>query len=259
MFFIDVQGTLIDDARRQPIDGAIDFIDRLNCEKTPYMIITNNTKQDSEAFLSYLNGLGFEIDKAHYIDPVMLLPSRIEVGSRVAAYGSDDFLELLRRLGYQLDYTAPQSVLIGIKQHFTSEEYAQMIGFLLEGAALVGMHETTLYAKDGKRYPGVGAILRMLGFATSSRYEVVGKPSMSFYQSALNGLRMQEKEASFDKITIISDDVKGDLTGAKALGMKTVFVLSGKYKKADEIIPMLEPSQQPELVCRDMREVGERV
>jgi len=259
MFFIDVQGTLIDDQQRQPINGALDFIARLNREKTPYMVITNNTKEGSEAFLNYLNSLGFAIDEAHYLDPLMLLSSKIAAGSRIAAYGSDSFVKELVRLGYRLDYTKPQSVVIGIKQHFKSEEFAQMIEFLLAGAELVGMHETTLYAKDGRRYPGVGALLKMLSFATSARYEVVGKPSGLFYETALARLRMQEKEASFDKITIISDDLKGDLVGAQALGMKSVFVLSGKYKKADEIIPLLERSQHPALICRDMREVGEKV
>ena len=259
MFFVDVQGTLIDDEKRLPINGALDFISRLNRENTPYMIITNNTKQGSEAFRDYLNKLGFAIDEAHYLDPLMLLSSKIEVGSRIAAYGSEPFLKELARLGYRLDYTRPESVVIGIKQHFESEEYAQMIGFLLEGAKLVGMHQSTLYAKEGKRYPGVGAILKMLSFATSADYEVVGKPSELFYLRALEKLQMQEKEASFDKITIISDDVKGDLVGAGVLGMRTVFVLSGKYKKAEEIIPMLERSQQPALICSDMMEVGEKV
>ncbi|WP_345976865.1 HAD-IIA family hydrolase [Sulfurimonas sp. HSL3-7] len=259
MFFIDVQGTLIDDEKRLPINGALDFIARLNREKIPYMIITNNTKQGSEAFRSYLNSLGFAIDEAHYLDPLMLLSSKIAEGSRVAAYGSEPFLNELVKLGYRLDYTAPESVVIGIKQHFDSEEYAQIIGFLLEGSKLVGMHQSTLYAKENKRYPGVGAILKMLSFATSADYEVVGKPSELFYLRALEKLQMQEKEASFDKITIISDDVKGDLVGAKVLGMRTVFVLSGKYKKAEEIIPMLERSQQPALICSDMMEVGEKV
>ncbi len=259
MFFVDVQGTLIDDDNRLPINGALDFISRLNRENTPYMIITNNTKQGSEAFRRYLNSLGFAIDEAHYLDPLMLLSSKIEEGSRIAAYGSEPFLKELAGLGYRLDYTRPESVVIGIKQHFESEEYAQMIGFLLEGAKLVGMHESTLYAKEGKRYPGVGAILKMLSFAASADYEVVGKPSELFYLRALEKLQMQEKEASFDKITIISDDVKGDLVGAGVLGMRTVFVLSGKYKKAEEIIPMLERSQQPALICSDMMEVGEKV
>ena len=259
MYFIDVQGTLIDDKYRQPIRGAIKFIARLNQNKIPYLLITNNTKESSEIFRAYLNELGFEIDEAHYLDPLMLLTKQVVPGTAVAAYGSDTFLEQLRALGYTLDFETPKVVLIGIKQHFTSDEYAQMIEFILQGASLVGMHETTLYAKDEKRYPGVGAILKMLSFATSAPYEVVGKPSRLFYESALEKLQMQEKEASFDKITIISDDVKGDLVGAKKLGMKTVFVLSGKYKNASEIIPMLKTSQRPEWVCADMKEVGEKI
>ncbi len=257
--FIDVQGTLIDDRDRQPIRGAIEFIARLNQKKTPYLLITNNTKQSSETFRAYLNELGFEIDEAHYLDPLMLLTKQVVVGTPVAAYGSDAFLEQLAALGYKLDFETPKVVIIGIKQHFESDEYAQMIEYILQGASLVGMHETTLYAKDEKRYPGVGAILKMLSFATSAPYEVVGKPSQLFYESALEKLQMQEKEASFDKITIISDDVKGDLVGAKALGMQSVFVLSGKYKSASEIIPMLKPSQRPELICADMKEVGEKI
>lgn len=257
--FIDVQGTLIDDRDRQPIRGAIDFIARLNRNKTPYLIITNNTKMGSEAFRNYLNELGFAIDEAHYLDALMLLSEKIAVGTRVAAYGTENFLEQVTALGYQLDFEKPEVVLIGIKQYFTSDEYAAMIGFILQGASLVGMHETTLYAKDGKRYPGVGAILKMLSFATSVSYTVVGKPSRLFYESALKKIKMQEKEASFDKITIISDDVKGDLVGAKILGMRTVFVLSGKYRSADEIIPVLTPSQCPDLVYSDMKEVGEKI
>lgn len=259
MYFIDVQGTLIDDRDRQPIRGAVEFIARLNRNKTPYMIITNNTKEGSQAFRGYLNELGFAIDEAHYLDPLLLLPAKIKIGSGIAAYGSDTFLEQLVTLGYRLDFQTPEAVVIGIKQHFESEEYAQMIEFLLQGARLVGMHETSLYAKDEKRYPGVGAILKMLSFATSVGYDVVGKPSRLFYESALQKLQMQENEASFDKITIISDDVTGDLVGAKALGMRTLFVLSGKYKSADEIIPMLAPAQRPELICADMMEVGEKI
>ncbi len=35
MYFIDVQGTLIDDRDRRPIRGAIDFIARLNPIELP--------------------------------------------------------------------------------------------------------------------------------------------------------------------------------------------------------------------------------
>ncbi len=172
----------------------------------------------------------------------------------VAGYVQKEFLSVLKDMGYNLNYTNPDEVLLSIKNDFCSDEFADMIGFLLSGAKLTGMHETTIYSKNSKRYPGVGAMLKMLEFATSASYAVVGKPSRNFYNRALQIIKKQDENLEFEDITIISDDVKGDLVGAKELNMKTVFVLSGKYKRADEIIPFLTPEESPEHVYEDINE-----
>ncbi len=254
MYFIDVQGTLISDADKSPIQGSREFLDVLNANNTPYMVVTNNTKKASRDFYNYLISIGFNFRVDQYIDPLMLLESRVTKDA-VAAYGAVEFLETLVGMGYVLDYEHPKTVLIATKEDFTADEYAQMIDFLLSGAKLVGMHETSIYAKNEKRYPGVGAVLKMLSFATSVSYEVVGKPSVTFYKEALTQLQRQKSSAKFEDITIISDDVKGDLGGAKALGMKTIFVTSGKYRSAEEIVPFLEDSRKPDLIYRDMKDV----
>ena len=254
MYFIDVQGTLISDADKSPIEGSREFINRLNAKDIPYMVITNNTKKASQDFLTYLNSIGFNFDESKYLDPLMLLASRV-AKEAVAAYGAEAFLQTLQKMGYKLDYTNPQTVLIAIKENFTADEYAQMIDFLLDGAKLTGMHETSIYAKNNKRYPGVGAILKMLEFATSSSYDVVGKPSYVFYTEALTRLKKQNPQAEFKDITIISDDVKGDLGGAKELGMQTIFVTSGKYKSADEIVPFLDENLKPDFIYKNMQDI----
>lgn len=257
MYFIDVQGTLISDIDKSPIRGSIEFIDMLNEKNIPYMVITNNTKKASNDFYSYLKSIGFNFNFSSYLDPLMLLESRVEKGS-VAAYGAQEFLETLIGMGYTLDYENPKTVLIAIKEDFSADEYAQMIDFLLSGASLVGMHETSIYAKNNKRYPGVGAVLKLLEFATSVSYDVVGKPSDAFYKEALKMLHNQGSSAEFSDITIISDDVKGDLGGAKEMGMKTVFVTSGKYKTKDEIVPFLKPELRPDYTYADMQEILEQ-
>lgn len=259
MYFIDVQGTLIDDHTKLPTRGSVAFIDYLNAHHIPYMVITNSTKNPSDEFLTYLNSIGLNIPKTHYLDPLMMLESHIDQSAKIAAYGSEPFLNVLCSMGYRLDFTAPNVVLVAIKEDFTPDEYAQMIEFLLAGAKLVGMHETTLYAKNHKRYPGVGAILKMLEFATSTQYTVVGKPSVPFFEEALCRLREQKADAAFSEITIISDDVKGDLIGAQKLGMKGVFVLSGKIRNADEIIPALNPSERPAEIYPDIEGILERL
>lgn len=259
MYFIDVQGTLISDADKSPIRGSREFIAKLNAAKIPYMVITNNTKKDSKVFYDFLHSLGFSFPFEHYLDPLMTLEHTISKEEGVAAYGAEEFLAVLRATGYKLDYQNPQTVLIAIKEDFTNEEFAQMIDFILSGASLVGMHETSIYAKNSKRYPGVGAILKMLEFATSAGYKVVGKPSTPFYEEALRRLQTQKSDAAFEQITIISDDVKGDLGGAKEMGMQTYFVTSGKYKSAEEIVPLLEERLRPDAVYADMQEILERL
>ena len=58
---------------------------------------------------------------------------------------------------------------------------------------------------------------------------------------------------------MISDDVKGDLGGAKELGMKTLFVTSGKYKTSQEIVPLLRDELKPDFIYADMQEILERL
>jgi NagD protein len=258
LYFIDVQGTLISDNDKSPIRGSIEFIDNLNAKNIPYMIITNNTKKESSEFYNYLRGIGFNFGFEKYLDPLMLLQNSVKKDA-VAAYGSEEFLKTLQKMGYALDYVNPKVVLIAIKEDFNADEYAQMIDFLLNGASLVGMHETSIYAKNSKRYPGVGAILKMLEFATSTPYAVVGKPSDAFYNEALSRLQKEVFDAKYSDVTIISDDVKGDLGGAKKLGMKTIFVTSGKYKNASEIIPFLDDELKPDAVYADMKEILEAI
>lgn len=253
MYFIDVQGTLISDIDKSPIKGSIEFIDMLNNNEIPYMIVTNNTKKKSENFYQFLQSQGFNFPFTKYLDPLMLLESKVDK-TKVAAYGAQEFLNTLVEMGYSLDYENPQTVLVAIKENFTHDEYAQIIDFLLDGAALVGMHETSIYAKNNKRYPGVGAVLKLLEFATSVSYDVVGKPSDAFYKQALELLGEDE---NFSNITMISDDVKGDLGGAKELGMKTIFVTSGKYKTQEEIVPFLKEELRPDFVYADMQEILE--
>ena len=258
MYFIDVQGTLISDTDKSPIAGSIEFINRLNKTKTPYMVITNNTKKASKDFYAFLISLGFDFGFDKYLDPLMMLESHVEKEA-IAAYGADEFLRTLTDMGYRLDYEKPKTVLIAIKENFSADEYAQMIDFILGGATLVGMHETSIYAKNNKRYPGVGAVLKLLEFATSCSYTVVGKPSVAFYEESLALLRLQAPEVKFEDITIISDDVKGDLGGAKELGMRTLFVTSGKYKSAQEIVPFLKDSLKPDAVYANMQEILETI
>ena len=246
-YFIDVQGTLIDDINKDPINGAIEFIDTLNEKNIPYVVITNNTKFKSEDFKKFLNDKGFNIK--NYIDPFYIL-NTVTKEKIVAAFGADEFLKTMVDLGYVLDYENPKELIVSIKKDYTNEDYASMIEIALKVNSIIGMHDTSIYSKDGRRYPGVGAIMKMIKFATNKDYKVVGKPSIGFFQSAKNIINVDFKD-----IMIISDDMIGDLIGAQNLGMSSCLVLSGKIKSKEEILSTLDEKDKPEFICKDMGEV----
>jgi NagD protein len=254
MYFVDVQGTLIDDRAQAPIPGAVDFIDALNRNHTPYLVVTNNTKRASSDFLAYLQSLGFAIPQNRYLDALMLLERDVPKRG-VAAYGSETFLAQLDAMGYGRDYESPATVLLSVRADYGAEDFAQMITFLMNGARLVGMHDTTLYATQERRFPGVGALLRMLSYAASVPFTVVGKPSEAFYGEALRLLRTQCPDAAYEGVTMISDDYAGDLTGAAALGMRTALVLSGKVRPEDALAARLRREESGTVVYNDVTEI----
>ena len=228
MYLIDVQGTLIDDKNKLPINGAVEFINNL---KKPFVVVTNNTKKPSSEFYNFLKDLGFKIPESSYLDPFMVLKNSLHV-KRVCCFGPSEFIEVVESLGYKNTIQNPEAILVTSSKEFDSEDYASMIEMVMDGAKLIGMHATSIYAKDGRRYPGVGAIMKMVSYATGSSYEVIGKPSPAFYEEALKLLHVK----SFEDIEMISDDAVGDLVGIKELGAKTTLVLSGKCKSEKETL-----------------------
>lgn len=98
----------------------------------------------------------------------------------------------------------------------------------------------------------MGAIMQMIKFAVNKEYQVVGKPSFTFYDKARELIGLDFKD-----ITTVSDDMIGDLIGAKNLNMQTCLVLSGKIKDENEILHTLKKEERPDSICRDMRKVLE--
>lgn len=234
MIFIDVQGTLIKDSDKSLINGAGELLRFLNSQKIPYVVITNNTKFKSEDFLKELRRKGLEIKDGAYLDPFCVLKNILPI-CKAAPFGSKKFKDVMGELGYEIETSnSAKAVLVASGDDFKFDEFATMIEILQNGAELIAMSETSVYKKNDRSYPGVGAIAKMLNYATGREYNVIGKPSVKFYEEALGLLNLQGANAKFSDVLIISDDAKGDLVGAKELGMRTALVLSGKVSDASK-------------------------
>ena len=58
-YLIDMDGVLV--KGETPIEGAIDFIDRLRESGKPFLLFTNNSKFSPESHSTRLSGMDFQI------------------------------------------------------------------------------------------------------------------------------------------------------------------------------------------------------
>ena len=70
--------------------------------------------------------------------------------------------------------------------------------------------------------------VKALECASSSESEVLGKPSLAFFESALGLLNAEAKNA-----IMIGDDIVGDIEGAQKAGIRAILVKTGKYREQD--------------------------
>ena len=252
MYFIDVLGTLINEGDKNTIYGSKSLIRYFNKHNIPYVVISNNTKLKSEDALNNLREKGLEIRYDAYLDPFCVLGDVCLKGA-VAMFGSDAFISVMKNMGYTQDFIKPKAVIIASYDNFSFEDFAKIIELVNNGAELIAMHEASTYKKNGKVYPGIGSIIKMLENSTNKVAKILGKPSRLFYEAAYTkaikqsgnaaflertalmdtGRSAHELYIDFSEIDIISDDAKGDLQGAKELGMKTILVLSGKTQSLE--------------------------
>ena len=79
---------------------------------------------------------------------------------------------------------------------------------------------------------GAGAAVSALEYCADCRAEVVGKPSQAFFRLAVAALGVEGLQAG--QVLMVGDDVRDDVMGAQAAGLRGALVRTGKYQAGDE-------------------------
>jgi 4-nitrophenyl phosphatase len=245
-YLVDVEGTIVTDKSYTPIEGAIDWLNRLHFSKKNFSLVTNNTTHKPKDLLSLLWKVGFELDEKNLESCLSvalnwLKENRIE---NCFVIGSNGLKKFLKENGIKLNNEKIQAVLVGLDENLNYNKLKIATSSLIKNDAfLLALHANKIYKdKNGQIAPSVGAVVKALEYSTGKKALILGKPSEIFYLSVLNKLNSLP-----EKTLMISDDPFSDLVGAKKMGMKTAFVLSGKYKDKD-ILNEIDKDIYPDFV-----------
>jgi ribonucleotide monophosphatase NagD (HAD superfamily) len=96
--------------------------------------------------------------------------------------------------------------------------------------------DRTFPAADGL-WPGTGAIVAALEYATDREAQIVGKPDPQMFRTALDRLGP-------GRALVVGDRIESDLSGAAAAGLDAAIVLTGVSTRSEA-----EAARDPEPVA----------
>jgi HAD superfamily hydrolase (TIGR01458 family) len=216
-----------------PVPGAPQAVARLRNEGHRLRFVTNNTTRSRRDLAGTLRELGVELDDSE-LQTTPIVAAQVLAGRRVLALTMPEILEDLD--GIELVGDSADAVLIGgadespeTNRVFSYMNLARAFAELDGGADLYCLHRNRWWQTTLGPLLDTGAFVAGLEYAADTDATVLGKPSHSYFQAALETL-----DADAELTWMVGDDIDADVAGAQACGMRTVLVRTGKFRE-DEL------------------------
>ena len=230
-FLIDMDGVLV--KGESPIDGAAEFIDRLNDSEKPYFLFTNNSKYTSESHSTRLAGLNLHIQAKKIFTAGMataqFLKNQNSSGTAFVI-GESGLFTPLQENGYILTNENPDYVVLGELDTYDFRAICKGVELIRNGAIFIATNPDEIIPGKYGIEPGCGAVAAMIEKATGKAPYVVGKPNPLMMRYALFSLAARAADTA-----IIGDRMETDVVAGLENGMITYLVLSGVTHKDDII------------------------
>lgn len=233
--------------------GAPEAVSALRAAGKAVVFLTNDARRSPEEFVRKLWSLGLKAS----LEEVLTVGGAIqhvlaERGRGAGAYviGSPAIFKHVSDSGQRIlngTERASEADLVVIAGHddLHFSELRAATQAVLGGAEMIaGGRDRTFPAEDGP-WPGTGAIVAALEYATDSTAQIVGKPEPQIFYTALDRLGP-------GRTLVVGDRLDSDLAGADAAGLDAAIVLTGVSTRA-QAEAATEPA--PVAIAEDLHEL----
>ncbi len=214
------------------IDGADEFVSRLNESNTPFLFLTNNSEQTPLDLKLKLEGLGIsEVTEENFITSAMataLFLKEQKSAAKVYVIGGGGLINELYNVGFSISEKNPDYVVVGKTANFTFEMIKTAVRLINSGSKFIGTNPDVTDPVEGGIEPACGTLLAAITAATGKKPYIVGKPNSLMMTIATKKLGVHA-----DNTLMIGDRMDTDIVGGMEAGMKTALVLSGVSTKDD--------------------------
>ena len=236
--FLDLDGTIyLGDSL---IDGALDFLGRLEERGIKRYFLSNNSSKSVEQYVEKLRDLGIDADKEEVLlsthDLISWL-SKKEVTSTFLV-GTEGMRSMLEEQGIETSSEQPEFVVLGYDTEISYEKLATASIHLHEGVQLVASHPDMVCPSPRGGLPDTGAYMSLFKATTGvGPVHVCGKPNKGMILHKVEDLGLKPSECC-----MVGDRLYTDIEMADRAGVYGILVLSGEASVDDVEEGELRPS-----------------
>ena len=225
-FLLDLDGVLYMGDR--PVPGAAEALGRLRESGRPVRFLSNSTRRSRASVAARLRDMGFSIDSGEILTPAVVAAAMLRRGRRTAfLVTTGDTHQDFEDAGVTLAEDQPDTVVVGdAGDRFTYGLLNRAMRMILAGADLIALEKDQTWMGAGGLMLSAGPFVAALEYATGKEAICVGKPSESYFSTALAGLGIPASGAA-----MVGDDIGTDIGGAQRCGMQGILVRTGKFRE----------------------------
>lgn len=232
-----------------PIRGAAEAISELRAADKRVAFLTNDPRRSPEDYVRKLWSMGIQAS----LEEVVTVGAAIQYvlagrpGGPVYVIGSAAIFKHVADAGHRIvNGTRPASdaevVVVAGHDEFDFTELREGTQAVLAGAEMIAAGRDRTFPTDEGLWPGTGAIVAALEYATERTASIVGKPEPQIFRTALDRL-------GDGRALVVGDRLDSDLKGAAAAGLDGAIVLTG-VTSSDQATAASDPA--PVAVADDL-------
>jgi HAD superfamily hydrolase (TIGR01458 family) len=150
--------------------------------------------------------------------------------------------------GIPITEDSPGYVLVGnLGEGFTYGRLSAAFRHLMAGADLIALSKNRYWQTAGGELSlDAGPFVAALEYASGKSAIGVGKPEHAFFELALGNLGLPA-----ESVAMVGDDPELDIRGARAAGLRSILVETGRYR------PGAESPFRPDLLLESVAQLPE--
>lgn len=238
--FLDLDGTIY--LGGEPIEGALDFLERLKQRGIRRFFLSNNSSKSVSQYLEKLTSMGIPATEQDILLSTHDLLSWLKKEGITETYlvGTEGMREMLEDDGIRTRAQSPQYVVLGYDTEINYEKLSAASIHLHRGVPMVASHPDIVCPSPDGGLPDTGAYIDLFEATTGVRpVHICGKPNpgMILHKIVELGLRP-------DNCAMVGDRLYTDIEMAERSGVHGILVLSGEATMSDAS----DATQKPSLI-----------